>query len=254
MGPTSEPYSSKSAIPHVLTVEEIKDIVQKFADAAHRAVEAGYDFIQIHGAHGFLIHEFLSPLSNTRTDEYGGSFENRTRFLKEIVTAIRKVIPEGMPLFVRLSMSDFVESSTWDIPEVEKLSVELINDYGVDMVNYSSGGLSYLQKLPREWDFQLTMADRIKKDIGIPCSAVGGVCDAATASRVVDEMGMEFVEIGKAAMRHAFNPRSIAVDLNVFCGLLASCCSSQFLRIENNCAGHQLFLLIRNIAMFVEYA
>lgn len=223
VAPTTEPHNPKSGIPHMLTVEEIKDIVQKFADAARRAVEAGYDFIQIHGAHGFLIHEFLSPLSNTRTDEYGGSFENRTRFLKEIVTAVRKVIPEGMPLFVRLSMSDFVESSTWDIPEVEKLSMELIKDYGVDMINCSSGGLSYMQKLPREWDFQLTMADKIKKDTGIPCSAVGGVCDAATASRVVDEMGMEFVEIGKATMRHAFNPRAIAVDLNVRCGLLVLC-------------------------------
>ena len=159
MGPTAEPYSANYGTPHALTKEEIKEIVDAFAAAARRAVEAGYDFIQLHGAHGFLLHEFLSPLSNTRTDEYGGSYENRTRLLKEVVTAVRAAIPAGMPLFVRLSMSDFVESSSWDIPEVEKLALELTKDFGVDMVNLSSAGLSPLQKLPREWDFQLTMAE-----------------------------------------------------------------------------------------------
>ena len=202
-------------MPHALTKEEIKGVVDAFVAAARRAVEAGYDFIQIHGAHGYLIHEFLSPLSNTRTDEYGGSYENRTRLLKEVVTAVRGVIPAGMPLFVRLSMSDFVESSSWDIPEVEKLSLELTKDFGVDMINFSSAGLSALQKLPREWDFQLTMAEQIKKDTGVVCSAVGGVATTETATRVVDEMGIEMVEVGKAAIRHAFNPRAVAVDLGV---------------------------------------
>lgn len=215
MGPTAEPYSADYGTPHALTKEEIKEIVDAFAAAARRSVEAGYDFIQLHAAHGYLLHEFLSPLSNTRTDEYGGSYENRTRLLKEVVTAVRAVIPAGMPLFVRLSMSDFVESSSWDIPEVEKLSLELTKDFGVDMVNLSSAGLSPLQKLPREWDFQLTMAEQVKKDTGVPCSAVGGVADTKTATRVVDEMGIEIVEVGKAAIRHAFSPRAVAVDLGV---------------------------------------
>ena len=149
------------------------------------------------------------------TDEYGGSYENRTRLLKEVVTAVRAAIPAGMPLFVRLSMSDFVESSSWDIPEVEKLALELTKDFGVDMINLSSAGLSPLQKLPREWDFQLTMAEQVKKDTGVPCSAVGGVADTKTATRVVDEMGIEIVEVGKAAIRHAFSPRAVAVDLGV---------------------------------------
>ncbi|CBK23248.2 uncharacterized protein [Blastocystis hominis] len=213
VGPTAEPYSSAYGTPHALTKDEIKEVVDAFAAGARRAVEAGYDFIQLHGAHGFLLHEFLSPLSNTRTDEYGGSYENRTRLLKEVVTAVRAVIPAGMPLFVRLSMSDFVETSSWDLPEVEKLSVELTKDFGVDMINFSSAGLSPLQKLPREWDFQLTMAEKVKKDTGVVCSAVGGVADTATATRVVDEMGIEVVEVGKAAIRHAFSPRAVAVDL-----------------------------------------
>lgn len=215
VGPTAEPYSSAYGTPHALTKDEIKEVVDAFAAGARRAVEAGYDFIQLHGAHGFLLHEFLSPLSNTRTDEYGGSYENRTRLLKEVVTAVRAVIPAGMPLFVRLSMSDFVETSSWDLPEVEKLSVELTKDFGVDMINFSSAGLSPLQKLPREWDFQLTMAEKVKKDTGVVCSAVGGVADTATATRVVDEMGIEVVEVGKAAIRHAFSPRAVAVDLGV---------------------------------------
>ena len=180
MGPTAEPYSADYGTPHALTKEEIKEIVDAFAAAARRSVEAGYDFIQLHAAHGYLLHEFLSPLSNTRTDEYGGSYENRTRLLKEVVTAVRAAIPAGMPLFVRLSMSDFVESSS-----------------------------------PREWDFQLTMAEQVKKDTGVPCSAVGGVADTKTATRVVDEMGIEIVEVGKAAIRHAFSPRAVAVDLGV---------------------------------------
>lgn len=215
VGPCDEPYDSEHCVPHGLTIDEIQEHVQAFADAAKRAVTAGYDFIQIHGAHGFLIHEFLSPLSNHRTDEYGGSFENRTRFLKEIVKAVRSVIPSDMPLLVRLSMSDFVESSSWDIPEVARLSEELEKDYDVDMICFSSGGLSPHQVIPRNWDFQLQMAKTIKDQTGVVCSAVGGVCNAEIASRVVDEWGIEIVEIGKAVLRDAFNPRCIAVDLGV---------------------------------------
>lgn len=198
-----------------MTIPEIKERIQAFVDAAKRAVTAGYDFIQIHAAHGYLIHEFLSPLSNQRDDEYGGNFENRTRFLKEIVKAIREVIPKEMPLFVRLSMSDFDSMSSWEVPEVARLSKELEDEYEVDMVNLSSGGLSPNQVIPSNWDFQLQMAKTIKDQTGIVCSAVGGVCNAETASRVVDEWKIEVVEIGKATLRGAFNPRCIAVDLKV---------------------------------------
>ena len=215
VAPTAEAYSSAYRTPRALTKEDIKSVIDAFVAGARRSVEAGYDFIQIHAAHGYLIHEFLSPLSNARTDEYGGSYENRTRLLKEIVTAVRAAIPAGMPLFVRLSMSDFVETSSWDLPEVEKLSLELTKDFGVDMINLSSAGVSPLQELPREWDFQLTMAEKVKRETGVVCSAVGGVATTETARRVVDEMGIEVVEVGKAAIRHAFNPRAVAVDLEV---------------------------------------
>lgn len=129
--------------------------------------------------------------------------------------AIRAVIPKEMPLFVRVSMSDFVEGSSWDIPEVSRLCQELEKEYEVDMMNLSSGGVSAAQKIPTNWDFQLQMAKQIKDETHIVCSAVGGVCNAEIASRVVDEWGIEIVEIGKAALRDAFNPRSIAVDLEV---------------------------------------
>lgn len=215
VGPSSTPYDENHGKPHALTIPEIKERIQAFVDAAKRAVAAGYDFIQIHAAHGYLIHEFLSPLSNQRDDEYGGNFENRTRFLKEIVKAIREVIPKEMPLFVRLSMSDFDSMSSWEVPEVARLSKELEDEYEVDMVNLSSGGLSPNQVIPSNWDFQLQMAKTIKDQTGIVCSAVGGVCNAETASRVVDEWKIEVVEIGKATLRGAFNPRCIAVDLKV---------------------------------------
>ena len=212
MAPTDAPYDEFHGKPHALTVEEIHEMVTAFAAAAQRAVKAGYDFIEIHGAHGYLIHEFLSPLSNTRTDEYGGSFENRTRFLKEVVAAVRKVIPEGMPLFVRLSMSDFVKESSWDLEEVARLSEELVQKCGVDVIDFSSAGLSPLQQLPKNWDFQMLMAAELKKKTGVTCTAVGGVHDSASASRVVDELGIDVVEIGKATLRNVFNPRAVAVD------------------------------------------
>ena len=158
----------------------------------------------------------MSPLSNHREDEYGGSFENRTRFLKEIVKAVRAVIPQEMPLFVRVSMSDFVEGSSWDLPEVAQLCEELERDYEVDMMNLSSGGVSPLQVIPSNWDFQLQMAKKIKEEKGVVCSAVGGVWNAEIATRVVDEWGIEVVEIGKAVLRDVFNPRAIAVELEVF--------------------------------------
>ena len=187
-----------------LTVEEIQEVVAAFAAAAKRAVACGYDFIEIHAAHGYLLHEFLSPLSNHRTDSYGGSFENRIRLVKEVACAVRKAIPEGMPLFVRISASDLVEGNSWDVPEAAKLCTELVQNCGVDMMDISSAGLSDQQVIPSNWDFQEQMSHTIKKETGVVCSAVGGICDAASASYVVDELGIDIVEIGKAALFHFF--------------------------------------------------
>lgn len=196
-------------------MDEIQEVVAAFAAAAKRAVACGYDFIEIHAAHGYLLHEFLSPLSNHRTDLYGGSFENRIRLVKEVACAVRKVIPSGMPLFVRISASDLVEGSSWNVPEAAKLCTELVQNCGVDMMDISSAGLSDQQVIPGNWDFQEQMSHTIKKETGVVCSAVGGICDAASASYVVDELGVDIVEIGKAALFHFFNPREIALQMGV---------------------------------------
>lgn len=148
VGPSDDAYNDLHGKPHALTVEEIQEVVAAFAAAAKRAVACGYDFIEIHAAHGYLLHEFLSPLSNHRTDSYGGSFENRIRLVKEVACAVRKAIPEGMPLFVRISASDLVEGNSWDVPEAAKLCTELVQNCGVDMMDISSAGLSDQQVIP----------------------------------------------------------------------------------------------------------
>lgn len=226
VGPSDDAYNDLHGKPHALTVEEIQEVVAAFAAAAKRAVACGYDFIEIHAAHGYLLHEFLSPLSNHRTDSYGGSFENRIRLVKEVACAVRKAIPEGMPLFVRISASDLVEGSSWDVPEAAKLCTELVQNCGVDMMDISSAGLSDQQVIPSNWDFQEQMSHTIKKETGVVCSAVGGICDAASASYVVDELGVDIVEIGKAALFHFFNPREIALQMGVGSGRGGLCIAS----------------------------
>ena len=237
VGPSDVAYNDLHGKPHALTVEEIHKIVDAFRDAAKRAVTCGYDFIEIHAAHGYLLHEFLSPLSNTRTDAYGGSFENRIRLVKEVACAVRQAIPEGMPLFVRISASDLVGGSSWDVPEAAKLCAELVHNCGVDLMDISSAGLSDQQVIPKNWDFQEQMSHTIKKETGVVCSAVGGICDAESASYVVDELGIDVVEIGKAALFHTFNPREIALQMGVRIALLLSLVGPYDALQSRNCLG-----------------
>ena len=212
VAPSAIAYSDMMDTPHALTTEEVHQTVEAFVAAAKRAVTAGYDFIQIHAAHGYLLHEFLSPLSNQRTDAYGGTFENRTRIVREVARAIRAVIPEGMPLFVRISASDFAEGG-WEMDQSCELAQKLCSEDGVDGIDCSSAGLVPTQQLPREWDFQVKMGAELKKRAGVTVVAVGGIADTHTATYVADELGVDAIDVGKAALRHAFNPRSVAIDL-----------------------------------------
>ena len=211
VAPSAIAFGPKMDTPKALSIDEIHGVVDAFAAAAKRAVVAGYDFIQIHAAHGFLLHEFLSPLSNHRTDEYGGSFENRTRIVHEVVRAIRPVIPDGMPLFIRISMSDFIEGG-WDLDQSCQLILDLKND-GIDGVDCSSGSLSPAQQIPKEWDFQLKMGAELKKRTGALVILVGGIGDTKSATYAADELGADAIDIGKAALRYAFNPHCVALDL-----------------------------------------
>ncbi|KAK8792893.1 hypothetical protein WA158_005057 [Blastocystis sp. Blastoise] len=213
-GPSAIAYDSNSDVPRELTHDDIKQIVKAFGDAAERAVKAGLDFIEIHGAHGFLIHEFLSPLSNQRTDEYGGSYENRTRLVKEVADEIRKRIPSTMPLFVRISATDYVQGG-WDVEQSKVLSKELCTEHGVDIIDISTAGLSADQVIPPNWDHQLYIAKDIRESAHIHNTCVGGICDGTVANKMITEGYADFVEIGRALFRDAFVPRHVAQDLNL---------------------------------------
>ncbi|CCF38223.1 NADH:flavin oxidoreductase/NADH oxidase [Colletotrichum higginsianum] len=165
VAPSSIPYTKDWATPRELTVEEIQGLVKSFADAAKRAIEAGIDVIEIHAAHGYLFSEFLSPLSNKRTDQYGGSFENRTRFLLETIKAVRDVIPSGAPLFVRISATEWMEyagNPSWTIEDSIKLA-KLLPGLGVDLLDVSSGGNNEAAKIDISPYYQVSLAGRIRE-------------------------------------------------------------------------------------------
>jgi len=199
-------------IPYALSISEIQHLVQDFAAATKRAVQVGFDVIEIHGAHGYLLHQFLSPLSNLRTDEYGGSFENRTRFLLETVKAVRGAMPDSMPLFVRISATDWTEGG-WDLAQSIQLATLLKNN-GVDLIDVSSAGLSDKQEVVAGAGFQLPFATAIREVTGILTSGVGLITTAEQADAVIREGKADAVFAGRAFLR---NPRwalEVAHNLN----------------------------------------
>ncbi|KAF9879139.1 NADH: flavin oxidoreductase/NADH oxidase [Colletotrichum karsti] len=164
VGPSAIPYSEGWAVPKELSTEEVQGLVAKFAESAKRAVEAGVDVIEIHGAHGYLLTEFLSPLTNKRTDQYGGSFENRTRFLFETVKAVRDVIPAGMPLFLRISATEWMEYAgepSWTVDDSIRLA-KLLPEAGVDLLDVSSAGNHEKQKIEISPYYQVSIAGKIR--------------------------------------------------------------------------------------------
>jgi 2,4-dienoyl-CoA reductase-like NADH-dependent reductase (Old Yellow Enzyme family) len=180
--------------PHELTVAEIAELVKAFASAAKRSVAAGFDLVEIHAAHGYLFHQFYSPLSNQRSDNYGGSFENRIRFLLETIKAVRSVIPDSMPLFVRISASDWIEQG-WSIEESIELS-KLMKQLGVDLVDVSSGG--NLHNAP------IKAVPAIRQGADIPTSAVGLITEAKQADEIISSGKADAVFLARAMIR---NPR-----------------------------------------------
>ncbi|KAL8355762.1 hypothetical protein RB601_001184 [Gaeumannomyces tritici] len=195
-GPSATPFSPLYPSPKEMTVEQIEGLVTSFADAAKRSVEAGMDVIEIHGAHGYLITEFLSPLSNKRTDQYGGSFENRTRLLVDVIKAVRGAIPESMPLFVRVSATEWMEHAgqpSWDLNESIRLA-KLLPDLGVDLLDVSSGGNSHAQQIKLYDFYQADLAGKIRAEVTaagkkLLIGAVGNITTAELARAVVQEDG-----------------------------------------------------------------
>lgn len=195
------PFTGMPA-PKALSTAEIAELVHDFARAADRAVKVGFDVIEIHAAHGYLFHQFLSPLTNKRTDEYGGSLEGRMRFLLEVARKVRATIPDGVPLFVRISATDWVEGG-WDIDQAVVLCGKL-KEIGVDLIDVSSGGLVSNAVIPVGPGYQVPFAETIRKKVGIATSAVGVITDAHQAEEIVSTGKADAVMLAREMLR---NPR-----------------------------------------------
>jgi len=207
---TDQPFGDYAA-PVKLSVEEISKLVQDFATAAKRSIDAGFDAVEIHAAHGYLLHQFLSPLSNTREDQYGGSFENRTRMLLDVVAAIRNVIPDTMPLFLRLSATDYTEGG-WDQDQNAQLS-KLATAAGVDLIDVSSGGIVTGVRIPSGPGYQVPLAEYVADRIDSPVSAVGQITTALQAEEILQAGKVDVVMIARASLRDPYWPLRAAAEL-----------------------------------------
>ena len=209
--PSAIPFAESFPMPKELTREGIREVVIAFATAARRALAAGFRVIEIHAAHGYLIHEFLSPLSNHRKDEYGGSFENRTRILDEVVAAVRAVWPERLPLFVRLSVTDWTEGG-WDVEQSVEVS-RALKRLGVDLIDCSSGGNVPRASIPVGPGYQTPFAERIRKEAGVMTGAVGMITSPAQADQIVGTGQADAVLIARELLRDPYWPLRAAREL-----------------------------------------
>jgi 2,4-dienoyl-CoA reductase-like NADH-dependent reductase (Old Yellow Enzyme family) len=211
VAPSAISFGGKYPVPRELSKEEIKDLISAFAKSAERAVEAGFDLVEIHAAHGYLIHQFLSPISNLRNDEYGGSFENRTRLILEISKAVRSAIPDSMPLFVRISASDWLEDG-WTIDESVELC-KLLKTVGVDLIDVSSGGTSSGAPVPVGPGYQVPFAERIRRESVIPTCAVGLITEEKQADQIVQRGEADAVMMAREFLRNPRWPLQAAKEL-----------------------------------------
>jgi 2,4-dienoyl-CoA reductase-like NADH-dependent reductase (Old Yellow Enzyme family) len=199
VGPGSLPFSDAYPVPHQLSVEEIAGITQSFAAAAGRVLAAGFDWLEIHAGHGYLLHSFYSPLSNNRTDQYGGSFDNRIRLLLEVTQAVRAVWPERMPLGVRISGAEWVEGG-WSIEDSASLARNL-NVAGVDLIDCSSGGNVAGAKIPVGAGYQVPISEGMKRGAEILTAAVGMITSPAQADEIIRNGRADMVFLGREMLR-----------------------------------------------------
>ncbi|HEX3356337.1 MAG TPA: NADH:flavin oxidoreductase/NADH oxidase [Tepidisphaeraceae bacterium] len=202
IGPSAVAFDKDYRMPREMTEGDIKTVQGAFAAAAKRAAGAGFRWLEIHSAHGYLSHSFLSPLSNRRTDRYGGEFENRIRFLLETVREVRKVWPEGLPLTVRISATDWVEGG-WDLEQSIELARHLKKE-GVDLIDCSSGGLSPNQKIELRPGYQVPFADAIRAQAGIATAAVGLITEARQADEIIRAGQADMVLLAREMLRDPY--------------------------------------------------
>lgn len=202
--PSALSFADGYQVPQALTVGEIASVVDAFAAAAGRALAAGAKLIELHSAHGYLLHSFLSPLSNQRTDQYGGSFANRIRIVCEVVAAVRKVWPEKYPLWVRISATDWTEGG-WTVEESVELA-KTIKPLGVDLIDCSSGGNVARARIPVGPGYQVAFAEKIRREAGIPTGAVGMITDPAQADQIIRSSQADVVILARQFLRDPYWP------------------------------------------------
>ena len=211
LAPSPIPFAEGYGQPSEMSGSDLDKVISDFKAAAGRALKAGFKVIEIHAAHGYLVHEFLSPLSNVRTDEYGGSFENRVRLLMEIITAVKQAWPAEYPLFVRISATDWTEGG-WELQDSIRLSGMLGNE-GVDLIDCSTGGNLPNAKIPAAPGYQVPFAEAIKKNTGIMTAAVGFIDDAVQAQEIIASGKADLVLIAREMLRDPYFPLKAAQTL-----------------------------------------
>ena len=215
IAPSAVPYNNGERTPHELSLDEIKSLINDFKNAAIRALKAGFDVIEIHAAHGYLIHQFLSPLSNFRTDKYGGSFENRIKFLLEIVEAINEVLNQNHPLFVRISATEYADNG-WNLEDSIRLS-KLLKEKKVDLVDVSSGGNIQNAKITLFDGYQVPFTQKIKQESAIATAAVGLITEAHQANQILLEGKADLICLGRELLRNTYFPMQAAKELGEKC-------------------------------------
>ena len=211
VAPSALAFAEGYRVPKEMTPGEIADVVRAFAEAARRSDAAGFDWMELHGAHGYLLHEFLSPLSNTRTDEYGGGFENRIRFALETVRAVRAAWPERKPLTVRFSCTDWTEGG-WTLEETVDLSRRL-KEEGVDLIDCSTGGNVPHARIPVGAGYQVPFAETVRHEAGIATAAVGMITAPAQADEIIRNGRADLVLLARASLRDPYWPLHAAREL-----------------------------------------
>lgn len=211
LGPSALPFAEQYRTPFAMSAVHIVEVQTAFRDAAVRALQAGFRWLELHAAHGYLLHSFLSPLSNTRSDQYGGSFENRIRFLIETTRAVRECWPVTLPFTVRLSCTDWVEDG-WTV-EDSILLAQRLREEGVDLIDCSSGGTSPAATIPVGPGYQVPFAERIRREAGIATAAVGLITAPAQADEIIRNGRADLVLLGRELLRDPYWPQRAAVML-----------------------------------------
>ncbi len=213
VAPSAIPFTDKHGAPHALTVDEIEDTVAQFVAAATRALQAGFEVLELHFAHGYLVNEFLSANTNTRSDQYGGSLENRCRLPLEIAKQVRAVWPQGKPLFARISATDWVDGG-WDLAQSVQLA-RWLKELGVDLIDCSSGGNAADAKIPAGPGYQTQFAQNIRAEAGIATGAVGMITDAFQAETILVTGQADAVLLARELLRDPYWPLHAAKELHV---------------------------------------